>query len=95
LVRVAAYNNDTLITDRLGDVLNLPDAADKGKPAEVWKTTGETFRCDKDLFDFSLRKQTEAAAAIALPTGAVLGAGIGAGVGAAKSKQNNCSNFHC
>ena len=76
----------------MGDVLNLPDAADKGKPAEVWKTTGETFRCDKDLFDFSLMKQTEAAAAIALPTGAVLGAGIGAGVGAAKSKQNNCSN---
>lgn len=85
LVRVAAYNKDTHITDNL-----LFGAVGDGKPAEVWKATGDTFKCDKNLFGFSLMKQSETAAIIALPGGAILGTAVGAGVGAGLGDENPC-----
>ena len=80
LIRVAAYNKDKLITNKM---LGMGD----DKVAETWMTAGSTFTCNKDLFDFSLMKDTQAAATISLPGGAVLGGSIGAGVGAARAKD--------
>ena len=73
LLRVAAYNKDTLITNSwlfgiVGDDRN----------AEVWQHAGSTFTCNKDLFDFSLMPTTKTVAATAIPGGTLLGAGIGA-----------------
>ena len=87
LIRVAAYNKDKLITNKM---LGMGD----DKVAETWMTAGSTFTCNKDLFDFSLMKDTQAAATISLPGGAVLGGSIGAGVGAARAKdlEERCDN---
>lgn len=73
LLRVAAYNKDTLITNSW-----LFGAVGDDRPAEVWQAAGSTFTCNKNLFDFSLMPKTKTVAATAIPGGALLGAGIGA-----------------
>lgn len=75
LVRVAAYNKDNLITNRV-----LFGAIGDDSPAEVWKSTGESFTCNKDLFGFSLRKATETTAIIAVPVATAAGIGIAAAI---------------
>lgn len=75
LVRVAAYNKDNLITNRV-----LFGAIGDDSPAEVWKSTGESFTCNKDLFGFSLRKATETTAIIAVPLGTAVGIGTAAAI---------------
>lgn len=82
LLRVAAYNKDKLITN---DVFGI---GDKG-PAQVWRATGETFTCNKDLFGFSLMNDTKKAAIIAVPVGTAVGAGIGFAAG------HKASDFNC
>ncbi|MBO5705115.1 MAG: hypothetical protein J6R99_03810, partial [Alphaproteobacteria bacterium] len=80
LIRVAAYNKDKLITNKM---LGMGD----DKVAETWMTAGSTFTCNKELFDFSLMKDTQATATISLPGGAGLGGSVGAGVGAWRAKD--------
>ena len=83
LLRVAAYNKDKLITNEW-----LFGAIGDDAPAEVWKVAGETFTCNKDLFGFSLMKQTATAALVGVAGGTVVGAAVGAGVGAGIAKDN-------
>ncbi len=73
LLRVAAYNKDTLITNSW-----LFGAVGDDRTAEVWQAAGSTFTCNKNLFDFSLMPTTKTVAATAIPGGTLLGAGIGA-----------------
>lgn len=73
LLRVAAYNKDTLITNSW-----LFGAIGDDRAAEVWQAAGSTFTCNKNLFDFSLMPKTKTVAATAIPGGTLLGAGIGA-----------------
>ena len=75
-VRVAAYNKDEHITNSW-----LFGAAGDDRPAEVWRATGESFACNKDLFGFSLMKDTSTVAVVGVAGGTVLGAGIGAAAG--------------
>lgn len=84
LVRVAAYNRDTLITN---DVFGIGNK----EPAQVWRATGDTFTCNKDLFGFSLMNDTKKAAIIAVPVGTAVGAGIGALAGK-KASEFNCDD---
>lgn len=84
LIRVAAYNKDKQISNSW-----LFGAIGDDRPAEVWKVAGETFTCNKDLFGFSLMKDTATAALIGVGGGAVLGTGIGAAVGAGVANKNN------
>ncbi len=72
-VRVAAYNKDKHITNTW-----LFGAAGDDQPAEVWKMTGDTFTCNKDLFGFSLMNNTHTAAVVGIGGGTVVGAGVGA-----------------
>ena len=85
-VRVAAYNKDQQIKNSwlfgtLGD----------DEMAEVWRAAGDTFTCNKDLFGFSLMKNTESAAVGLIGGGTLLGAGIGAMSGHGDRKFD-CSN---
>ena len=75
LLRVAAYNKDELITNKW---LGIGD----DQAAEVWKAAGETFTCNKDLFDFSLMNKTKSAALIGVTGGTAAGAMFGAIAGA-------------
>ena len=89
LVRVAAYNKDELITNNW-----LWGVMGDDKPAEVWRTAGTTFTCNKDLFDMSsLLNDTRTAAVVGVGGGTLLGAATGAGIGAAnynaKQKAHN------
>ena len=78
LVRVAAYNKDSLITNSW-----LFGAMGNDKPAEVWKTTGTSFTCNRDLFDMSsLLNDTRTVAVVGIGGGTLVGAGVGAAVGA-------------
>ncbi|MEE1110763.1 MAG: hypothetical protein UIH99_00950, partial [Alphaproteobacteria bacterium] len=72
-IRVAAYNKDKQITNSW-----LFGGAGDDRMAEVWKAAGESFNCNKDLFGFSLMKDTATAAVVGIGGGAVLGVGIGA-----------------
>ena len=83
LIRVAAYNKDKLITNEW-----LFGAIGDEQPAEVWKVAGETFTCNKDLFGFSLKKDTATVALLGVGGGTVLGAAVGAGVGAGIANKN-------
>ncbi len=83
LIRVAAYNKDKQISNSW-----LFGAIGDDRPAEVWKVAGETFTCNKDLFGFSLMKDTATAALIGVGGGTVLGTGIGAAVGAGVANKN-------
>ena len=89
LVRVAAYNKDNLITNEW-----LFGAIGDEQPAEVWKVAGEAFTCNKDLFGFSLMKDTATVALVGVGGGAVAGAAVGAGVGAgiADKKMSSCKD---
>ena len=82
LLRVAAYNKDKLITNQW---LGIGD----DQAAEVWKAAGETFTCNKDLFDFSLMNQTKSAALIGVTSGTAAGAMFGAIAGAGIAGKNN------
>ncbi|MCR5194112.1 MAG: hypothetical protein K6B71_01100 [Alphaproteobacteria bacterium] len=87
LVRVAAYNKDKLISNEI-----LWGVGGDSSPAEVWKSTGETFTCNKDLFGFALRRQTGNVAILAVPTLTAAGVGIAAGIDNKKNsdkKQND------
>ena len=75
-LRVAAYNKDKHISNSW-----LFGAIGDDKPAEVWRAAGETFTCDKDLFGFSLMKDTSTVALVGVGGGALLGAGVGAVAG--------------
>lgn len=83
-IRVAAYNKDTPITNKW-----LFGAAGDDQSAEVWKTAGDTFTCNKDLFGFSLMNKTKTAAVVGVGGGTLLGAGIGAVAG------HGARNFDC
>ncbi len=76
LLRVAAYNKDDLIYNSW-----LFGALGDDAPAEVWKKTGDSFKCGKDLFDFSLMNDTKTTAVVGVGGGSLVGAGIGAAVG--------------
>lgn len=82
LLRVAAYNKDELITNKW---LGIGD----DQAAEVWKAAGETFTCNKDLFDFSLMNQTKSAALIGVTSGTAAGAIVGVIAGASIAGKNN------
>ncbi|MBR1380604.1 MAG: hypothetical protein IJ560_03370 [Alphaproteobacteria bacterium] len=86
LLRVAAYNNDKLIQNSW-----LFGAAGDDTPAEVWKSAGSTFTCNKDLFDFSLLNNTHTAAVVGIGGGTLLGAGIGAIAGHG-ARAFDCNN---
>lgn len=73
LVRVAAYNKDKLISNEV-----LWGVGGDSSPAEVWKSTGETFTCNKDLFGFALRRETGNVAILAVPTLTAVGVGAAA-----------------
>lgn len=83
LIRVAAYNKDKQISNSW-----LFGTIGDDRPAEAWKAAGETFTCNKDLFGFSLMKDTATAALIGVGGGTVLGTGIGAAVGAGVANKN-------
>ena len=84
LLRVAAYNKDTPITNSW-----LFGIVGDDSLAEVWQATGSSFTCNKDLFGFSLMPTTKTVAATAIPGGTLLGAGIGALAG------HGDRNFDC
>lgn len=83
LIRVAAYNKDKQISNSW-----LFGAVGDDQPAEVWKSAGDTFTCNKDLFGFSLLKDTATVATVGVGGGALLGAGIGAAAGAGVANKN-------
>ena len=83
LLRVAAYNKDTLITN------DWWFGGDKS-PAEVWQNTGSTFTCNKDLFGFALRNKTKNMAVLAAGS-TVAGGLIGAWAGHGASERFDCS----
>ena len=83
LIRVAAYNKDKQISNSW-----LFGSIGDDRPAEVWKVAGEAFTCNKDLFGFSLMKDTATAALLGVGGGTVLGGGIGAGVGVGIANKN-------
>ena len=86
LVRVAAYNNNKLVTNSW-----LWGAIGDDTPAEVWKKTGDSFKCNKDLFGFALLNNTKTVALVGVGGGTLLGAGIGAATGH-KKRDFNCNN---
>lgn len=88
LLRVAAYNKDELITNKW---LGIGD----DQAAEVWKAAGETFTCNKDLFDFSLMNKTKSAALIGVTSGTAAGAMFGAiaGAGIAGKSVKQCKDI--
>lgn len=85
LVRVAAYNNEKLVTNSW-----LWGAIGDDTPAEVWKKTGDSFKCNKDLFGFALLNTTKDVALIGVGGGTLVGAGIGAATGH-KKRDFDCS----
>lgn len=85
-VRVAAYNKDKQIKNSW-----LFGALGNDKMAEVWRATGDTFKCNKDLFGFSLMNDTSTAAVVGVGGGTLLGAGIGAIAGHGK-RAFDCDN---
>lgn len=85
-LRVAAYNKDTHIKNSW-----LFGAAGDDQPAEVWRATGDTFSCNKDLFGFSLMNNTSTVAVVGVGGGTVLGAGVGAIAGHGK-RAFDCDN---
>ena len=84
-LRVAAYNKDKHISNSW-----LFGAVGDDTPAEVWRAAGETFTCNKDLFGFSLMKDTSTVAVVGIAGGTVLGAGVGAAAGHGK-RDFDCS----
>lgn len=76
LLRVAAYNKDEQIKNSW-----LFGAVGNDDLAQVWKATGDTFLCNKDLFGFSLMNNTKTTAVVGVGGGTLLGAGIGAMAG--------------
>ena len=86
LVRIGAYNKDKPIVNSW-----LFGAVGDDRPAEVWQETGTTFNCGKDLFGFSLMKDTNTAAVVGIGGGALLGAGAGAIAGHG-ARAFDCSN---
>ena len=85
-VRVAAYNKDKQIKNSW-----LFGALGNDKLAEVWRATGETFTCNKNLFGFSLMNDTSTAAVVGIGGGTLLGAGVGAIAGHG-ARDFNCGN---
>lgn len=88
LVRIAAYNKDDLITNSW-----LFGIAGDEKPAEVWKSAGTSFSCNKDLFNFSLMKKTATVAVVGAGA-TVLGTGIAA-VASIPEQESNTGIFDC
>ena len=76
LIRVAAYNKDKRIKNSW-----LFGAVGDDRLAEAWQPAGGSFKCNKDLFGFSLMKDTNTAAVVGIGGGTLLGAGIGAMAG--------------
>lgn len=88
-IRVGAYNKDEQITNTW-----LFGAAGDDRVAEVWKAAGETFNCNKDLFGFSLMKDTSTAAVVGVGGGTLLGAGVGALAGHGDQVFDCANNNH-
>ncbi len=85
-LRVAAYNKDKHISNKW-----LFGVAGDDRPAEVWKAAGDTFSCNKDLFGFSLMKDTSTVAVVGVAGGTLVGAGVGAIAGHGK-RAFDCAN---
>ncbi len=86
LVRVAAYNKGKAISNTW-----LFGALGDDKPAEAWKAAGDTFKCNKDLFGFSLMNNTSTVAVVGVGGGTLAGAGVGAIIGHGK-RNFDCEN---
>ena len=86
MIRVAAYNKNDQITNTW-----LFGAAGDDSPAEVWRETGDAFKCGKDLFGFSLLNKTNTAAVVAMTGGTVLGTVAGA-IGGHGDQKFDCGN---
>jgi len=83
LIRVAAYHNNNLITNKWlfgGDDRN----------AEAWRPAGTSFGCNRDLFGFGLLTNTKDVAAVGIGGGTLVGAGTGAIIGAARKNTFDC-----
>jgi hypothetical protein len=94
LIRVAAYNGNDIIQNRwtagVGFGSGLGFGVGDGKYAEQWKNSGESFKCGKGLFGFSLLNET-AENAIG---GAVIGGAAGAITGAV-TVNNELDDIDC
>lgn len=79
LIRVAAYNNDSLIKNTwTAGVKFAGVSVGDGEVAEQWKKPGDRFTCGADLFGFSLLNETAEWAVAGAVGGGVTGAAIGA-----------------
>ena len=85
-LRVGAYNKDKQIKNSW-----LFGAAGNDQLAEVWRAAGDTFKCSKDLFGFSLMNNTNTTAVVGIGGGTLLGAGVGAIAGHGK-RAFDCGN---
>ncbi len=85
-LRVAAYNKDKQIKNSW-----LFGALGNDEAAEVWRPAGDTFSCNKDLFGFSLMKDTNTTALVGVGGGTLLGAGVGALAGHGR-RAFDCNN---
>ncbi len=85
-IRIAAYNKDTPIKNSW-----LFGAVGDDRLAEAWGKAGSTFTCNKDLFGFSLYKNTNTVAVVGIGGGTLVGAGIGALAGHG-DREFDCGN---
>jgi len=83
-IRISAYNKDDQIKNSW-----LFGAVGDDRPAEAWGLAGQMFSCNKDLFGFSLMKDTNTVAVVGVGGGTLVGAGIGALAG------HGARNFNC
>lgn len=79
LLRVGAYNKGSQIKNSW-----LFGAVGDDKLAEVWQPAGSSFSCNKNLFEFSLLKNTNTVAVVGIGGGTLVGAGVGAIAGHGK-----------
>ncbi len=94
LVRVAAYKKNNDMEEPITNDWLFGLAGDRRR-AEVWQPVGTSFKCGKDLFEFSLLNSTYNVAVVGGTTGLVGGSIVGATAGWAGvhgSEEFSCSD---